>query len=109
MVVEEEQKFLQKLRDYEKTAKPKYRTGINVDGMHTLAKVWEVLDQAVDNYEKGDKAGVWSRVRRAFRGLGNNGEAIQQWLGLVPSGSNYMSTVCGGIKIIIGAAERMKD
>ncbi|KAL2787514.1 hypothetical protein BJX66DRAFT_283267 [Aspergillus keveii] len=42
-------------------------------------------------------------------GLGHNGQAIQQWLGLVPAQSNYMSVVCGGVKLILGAAERMKD
>jgi hypothetical protein len=103
VIKEEEQKFIQQLRDYEENAKPKYRTGINVDEVHTLADVWRMLDTAVDEYEKGKAAGAWGRVRQAFRGLGTNGEAVQQWLGLLPSGSNYMSVVCGGVKLIIKA------
>ncbi|KAJ5761844.1 uncharacterized protein N7511_005226 [Penicillium nucicola] len=109
VVTEEEQKFIQALRDYEKDAKPKYRTGVKIDEIHTLADVWEMLDTAVDDYEKGKKAGVWGRVRKAFGGLGENGAAVEQWLGLLPTESQYMSVVCGGIKLILKAAERMKS
>ncbi|KAL4917347.1 hypothetical protein BDW62DRAFT_183927 [Aspergillus aurantiobrunneus] len=109
IVKEEERRFLQALRDYEKNAKPKYKTGLDIDGKHTLAEVWKILDRAVEKYEDADKVGIWGRVRRAFRGLGQNGQAIQQWLGVVPSESNYLSVVCGGFKLILGAAERMKD
>ncbi|KAL2831433.1 hypothetical protein BDW59DRAFT_169699 [Aspergillus cavernicola] len=110
IVKAEEQKFLQALRDYEKNVKPRYKTGIHIDGTHTMAEVWKYLDSTVEKYEKGgEKPGVWGRVRRAFRGLGENGQAIDQWLGLLPTQSNYLSIVCGGFKLILGAAERVKD
>ncbi|KAJ6141560.1 hypothetical protein N7470_009950 [Penicillium chermesinum] len=105
----EEQKFIQKLRDYEQNAKPKYRTWINIDGLHTLAEVWEILDLAVAKYKDKDRSGAWGRVRRAFRGLGQNGEAVEKWLGMVPSQENYLSVICGGVKLILGAAARMSD
>ncbi|KAL2787515.1 hypothetical protein BJX66DRAFT_283241 [Aspergillus keveii] len=54
VIKEEEQRFHQALRDYEKNVKLKYRTGLDIDGKHTLAEVWEILDKAIEKYENAD-------------------------------------------------------
>ncbi|KAL3471640.1 hypothetical protein BJX99DRAFT_266539 [Aspergillus californicus] len=106
----EEQRFLQALRDYERNARPIYKTGLDVDVTHTMAQVWSMLDSAVARYEQREEnPGVWGRVRLAFRGLGEHGQALDKWLGLLPTQSHYLSVVCGGVKLILGAAERLKD
>ena len=99
---EEEKLFLQAMLDYERDAKDKYKTGIKVDEMHTMAQVWQALDEIAEKYEKGDnKQSIWGRVRLAFRKLGEHGTAFEGWLGLLPTESYYLSTICGGIKLIL--------
>ncbi|KAH8424981.1 uncharacterized protein LDX57_002727 [Aspergillus melleus] len=107
----EEQKFLQAMREYELKADDKHKTHLNLEGKHTMEEVWTELDAAMEKYEKGEghKAGTWGKVRRAFRRLGQHGKAIEEWLGLVPSESDYLSTVCGGIKFILRAAVKLRD
>ncbi|PYH99752.1 hypothetical protein BO71DRAFT_424824 [Aspergillus ellipticus CBS 707.79] len=41
--------------------------------------------------------------------LGEHSGILEGWLGLIPSESNYLSTICGGIKLVLHAASRMKD
>ncbi|OQE06568.1 hypothetical protein PENVUL_c017G07274 [Penicillium vulpinum] len=102
IVRDEEQKFLRAMREYESKADDKHKTNLNLEGKHTMEEVWIELDAAVEKYEKGEshKAGIWGKVRRAFRKLGQHGKAIEEWLGLVPSEPDYLSTAAVKLKDI---------
>lgn len=107
-VYEEEQKFLQAMRDYENNSKNKYKTGIRVDQVHTLEELWNSVDQVAAKYKNSEgEKGVWDRIRNAFRKLGDHENAINGWLGLLPSESNYLSVVCGGLKFILHVWSRL--
>ncbi|KAF2454925.1 hypothetical protein BDY21DRAFT_373792 [Lineolata rhizophorae] len=104
----EEEQFIQALKEYEMTAKDKYKTGINVDDVHTMQQVWDVVDQAMQKYQNDDDKRLWGRIRGAFRKLGEHEKAIDGWLGLLPKESHYLSVLCGGLKLILTAAARMR-
>jgi hypothetical protein len=97
----EEDQFKAAMKEYEKTAKDKYKTGVDPDSEHTMEQLWAVVDAAVDKYKTKDTKGYWGKIRHAFRKLGENDKAIQGWLGLLPTESHYLSVVCGGLKLII--------
>ena len=97
----EEARFKDIMREYETTAKPKYKTGFDPDGKHSVAELWKVIDDAVDKYQSKDVEGVWGRIRLAFRKLGDKDKAIEGWLGLLPQESQYLSVVCGGLKLVL--------
>ncbi|OAL21622.1 hypothetical protein AYO22_08018 [Fonsecaea multimorphosa] len=101
--------FKNAMREYEASVKKKYRTGINPDDKHSMDQLWAVIDEAIDHYETEATKGFWGKIRLSFRKLGENGKAIEGWLGLLPSESEYMSVVCGGLKLLIKAAARMRD
>ncbi|OJJ76616.1 hypothetical protein ASPBRDRAFT_192736 [Aspergillus brasiliensis CBS 101740] len=109
-VNEEEQRFLQAMRDYENNAKTKYKTGINVDEVHSMEDLWQSVDLIAVKYKNREtEKDMWNRVRNAFRNLGDHEAAVEGWLGLVPAESNYMSVVCGGLKFILHAIARAKE
>lgn len=89
------------MREYEKTAKQKYRTGINPDNKHTTSEVEAIVKEAINKYQTEDTRGFWGKIRLACRKLGDGSEAIQGWLGLLPTQSEYLSVVCGGLKLIL--------
>jgi hypothetical protein len=92
------------MREYEKTAKKKYRTGVNPDSTHCVEDLWKVIDNVVTDYHFEDQKGPWEKVRLALRKLGDGGEAMKDWLGLLPTESPYLSVVCGGLKLIINVS-----
>lgn len=100
-VKKEEDQFKSTMREYEATADAKYKTGVNVGDRHNFKQLWTVIDEAVNKYETKDTARFWGKIRLAFRKLGDGSETAQGWLGLLPTESNYLSVVCGGLKLII--------
>ena len=98
---EEEDIFKRSMRDYEATAKEKYRTGVDPDSEHNIEQISLIIENAISIYEDKDAKGAWVRIRRAFRKFGDNSAAFKGWLGLLPTESHYMSVVCGGLKLIV--------
>lgn len=97
----QEDRFRAAMREYENNAKQKYKTGVDVDDAHSVDQLWQVIDSAIEGYTSKDRDGVWGKVRMGFRKLGDGSEAMQGWLGLLPTESEYMSVVCGGLKLIL--------
>lgn len=89
------------MKEYELNAEEKYKTGIDPHGKHTVQELLDVVESTVDKYQNADTKGLWGKVRLAFRKLGASGDAITGWLGLLPSETEYLSIVCGGLKLII--------
>jgi hypothetical protein len=89
------------LKDYESTVKEKYKTGIKVNDSHSVEQLWQIIDKVIDDYSLQGQEGVWKKVRTGFRQLGDASGAIQGWLGLLPNESEYLSVVCGGLKLIL--------
>lgn len=89
------------MKEYEESAKDKYKTGININEMHSLDEIWTMLDTPVEKYQKKDIKGFWGHIRLAFRKLGEYDKPITGWLGLIPSENVYLSLVCGGLQMIL--------
>lgn len=97
----QEDRFKNAMKEYEKSVKEKYKTGVDVDDTHSVEQLWQIIDKAIDDYTSKDKDGVWGKIRIGFRKLGDGSEAMQGWLGLLPTESQYLSIVCGGLKLIL--------
>lgn len=97
----EESRFKHAMKYYEDTAKEKYKTGVNVDDTHSIQQLWQVIDDVTNNYTSPNQNGRWGKIRMVFKKIGEGSEAIQGWLGLLPDESEYLSIVCGGLKLIL--------
>ena len=100
--------FKSTLESYEKDADPKYKTDITLQGVnHTWEEVLDEVNQVASQYK--DKSGFWAKIRRGMRKFGESSQAFAGWLELLPSDSEYFSIICGGLKLIIKAAARLRD
>ena len=89
------------MRQYEREAKKKYRTGMDPDKTHTITQLESAIAKSIEKHDDEEAKGYWGRINIAFRKLGGKKEDINGWLGLLPSESQYFSVICGGFKLII--------
>ena len=67
----------------------------------TWDDLMEQVDIARDQYRGIDKTGIMKSVQNGFKNFAAAAPAMEQWLRLLPSTSNYGSVVCGGLTIIL--------
>ncbi|KAH9224701.1 hypothetical protein DL95DRAFT_516944 [Leptodontidium sp. 2 PMI_412] len=104
----ERKRFKLAMESYEKTtAGTKFKTDVTSNEIHTWEEVLEELNIASENYN--DVSGLWGKIRRGCRSFGKNNKVFTAWSSLLPTESQYFSILCGGVKLIIGAAGRMHD
>lgn len=96
----EERLFKEAMREYESTAKAKYRTGIDPEAKHTAKELEDVVADALKKLQPA-AGGIWRRVEQAFQKLGESKDDVNSWLGLLPNESEYFSVVCGGLKLVV--------
>ncbi|RMY93367.1 hypothetical protein D0862_09227 [Hortaea werneckii] len=103
-----EQRFRQALQDYKDQAKPKYQA--DIDLRLSAHHQWDDVIGAVEALSKtqAERKDFWSSLRNKLHWFGENSSVFQQWSGLLPTQSNYFSVMCGGLKLIFNAAERLQ-
>ncbi|KAH0537569.1 hypothetical protein FGG08_005635 [Glutinoglossum americanum] len=103
----EKEQFLAAMAEFEKTAKPSFKTNVNIRGKHSWEDVISEARKAETVYKQS------SAVRRCFRTIGD-APALEAWLGLLPAasmpgGSSFVSIFCLGFQLILSAATRIGD
>ncbi|KAK3367801.1 hypothetical protein B0H63DRAFT_489796 [Podospora didyma] len=104
----EKQGFQLAMEAYESTTVgSKFKTDVTENPIHTWDDVLTEVQRAQDMYS--DASGMWGRIQKGLRRFGSNGQALEAWASLLPSESEYTSVLCGGLKLIFGAAARLHD
>ncbi|PGH07687.1 hypothetical protein GX51_01696 [Blastomyces parvus] len=107
-VEKEKKSFKKALEAYESTtAGSKFQTDVTTKAVHTWEEVLEEVKKASDEYN--DISGFWGHIRKGLRSFGKNNKAFEAWASVLPSQSHYFSLLCGGLKLIFGAAARLHD
>ncbi|KAI3318453.1 hypothetical protein HD806DRAFT_315959 [Xylariaceae sp. AK1471] len=102
--------FAEVLRSFEESLPDNLKTRFNLQAKHTWSEVISEAEFAEIKYNsKADKESPFGRVRGFFRSLRSNSPAIENWLDLLPTESEYGSLICGGLKVILRAATRMDE
>ena len=102
--VEQEAKlFADALKAYEEDPQvpAKYKTGIDIDHPHSIGDVIEQIDLSLTDYKNENEKTVWQFIRKGWWKLGESQDGIKNWMALLPSESEYMSLICGGLNLII--------
>ncbi|KAL6721426.1 hypothetical protein ACLMJK_000529 [Lecanora helva] len=103
-----QQVFAEAMKQYEKDADPKYKTGIDLtNNTHTWDDVLKHVEAARDKYKGVGKEGVLTSIHSGLRNFHTAAPAIEAWLKLLPSTTIYGSIFCGGLTIILEAAIRL--
>ena len=65
---------------------------------------WNDVLSAQQNFiqDRDAQPGFGGSIRRRARGFADNSESFQSWLKLLPSGSQYLSILCGGLTLVLG-------
>ncbi|CAD6583586.1 MAG: hypothetical protein ASARMPREDX12_001310 [Alectoria sarmentosa] len=104
----EKRLFKAAIETYEKTTQgSKYKTNIVNDATHTWEEVLAEVNAASERYN--DVPGFWGKIRKGLRSFGVNNQVFDAWAGLLPTQSQYLSILCGGLKLIFSAAARLQD
>ncbi|OAX82257.1 hypothetical protein ACJ72_03394 [Emergomyces africanus] len=104
----EKKRFKAAMDAYETTtAGSKFQTDVTGKSVHTWDEVLKEVKTASDDYN--DVSGFWGKIRKGLRSFGKNNKAFEAWASLLPSKSHYFSLLCGGFKLIFGAAARLHD
>lgn len=92
-------------------AMKKKATWAKAEKAQTVKDLNIFLQERAREYDQGgiDTSNIWTRVHRAFRALGKHNKAVEEWLGLMPTESHYLSFVCGGVKFILHAAANLES
>ncbi|KAK4204944.1 hypothetical protein QBC40DRAFT_272041 [Triangularia verruculosa] len=105
---QEKLRFQLAMADYENlTSGSKFRTDITAKPLYTWDDVLIEVQQASDSYSEA--SGMWAKIRKGLCSFGRNAKAFDAWASLLPSQSEYLSVLCGGLKFILGAAARLHD
>lgn len=65
------------------------------------------MERATAQYN--DPHGISGKIRKWFRKSSEKADAVNAWLVLVPSQSEYFSVMCGGLQLILGVRSRVPD
>ncbi|KAK4208819.1 hypothetical protein QBC37DRAFT_391694 [Rhypophila decipiens] len=103
----EKQGFQLAMEAYETTVGSKFKTEVTDKPIHTWEDVLAEVDRAQSIYSDG--SGAWGKIQKGLRRFGSNAKAFEAWAGLLPAETEYTSVLCGGLKLIFGAAARLHD
>ncbi|KAI0006575.1 hypothetical protein F4779DRAFT_629767 [Xylariaceae sp. FL0662B] len=102
--------FAEVLQSFENDLPSKYKTRFNLHDKHSWSEVIEEASIAEMKYrKKADNESPFGKVRGFFRSLQKKSPAVEGWLVLLPTESEYGSLICGGFKVILRAAARMDE
>ncbi|KAL9041378.1 MAG: hypothetical protein Q9214_004132 [Letrouitia sp. 1 TL-2023] len=91
---EDQQAFADALQQYEDSAPPKLKTGIDLRRTHDWQEVITQVEKARAEYKGMGKPGILRSIHGGFRSFTTAAPAIQAWLKLLPSTSWYGSILC---------------
>jgi len=95
----EKRLFKAAIETYENSTQgSKYKTNIVSEATHTWEDVLAEVNAASERYN--EVSGFWGKIRKGLRRFGDNNQAFDAWAGLLPSQSQYLSILCGGLKLI---------
>lgn len=99
--ISERDNFQQAMAVFEQTTNENgLHNHITSTQVHTWEEVLEVVNKASAIYNS--KSGAWNKIRIAFHNFGKNNKAFNAWLGLLPTESDWVSVISGGLKLILG-------
>ncbi|KAI2465919.1 hypothetical protein F4781DRAFT_407510 [Annulohypoxylon bovei var. microspora] len=75
----------------------------DIRGFHDWDEVLATARLAERHYEE-NALGTSGILRNICRRIGDYQDALKPWIQLIPSETNYLSILCGGLKLLIGAA-----
>ncbi|KAF2849624.1 hypothetical protein T440DRAFT_518866 [Plenodomus tracheiphilus IPT5] len=104
----ESARFIEAMQKFSDTAnKGKGKKNRIAVGANTWGDVLAELDTAASC--RKDTGTKWGKMKQQFRKISGKADSVSAWVQVLPSQSQYFSIICGGLKLILGAASRLND
>ncbi len=101
--------FIATVKRYNVVAKESGSMQMDTSANYTWSDVLSAQESFSQERESGTSRGVKGFVYKYVRRFGDNSETFQSWLKLLPTESHYLSVLCGGLTLILGAAQQMSE
>lgn len=77
---------------------------INMNEKHSWEDTLRLYNQSINDSCASVPKGAKGFIQRGWRRFGRNSESFESWLKLLPTESQYLSVLCGGLQLIIGVS-----
>ncbi len=101
--------FITTVKRYNADAKESGSMQMDPSAHYTWSDVLSAQQTFSRERENGTSRGIKGLVYKKLRKFGDDSETFQSWLKLLPTESQYLSVLCGGLKLILGAAQKMSE
>lgn len=101
--------FIATVSRYNAVAKESGSMQMDTNADYTWSDVLSAQESFSQQRENATSKGVKGFVYKQVRRFGDNSETFQSWLKLLPTDSHYLSVLCGGLTLILGAARQMSE
>jgi len=88
----------------------RYKQAAGKSALIDLDRIW-TWDDILDEVDKSQRLyaeasqGMKGVIRRGFRKVGDLEPAINPWVDLIPSSNNYLSLLCGGLRLVLAVCK----
>ncbi|KAF4556158.1 Hypothetical protein D9617_1g080330 [Elsinoe fawcettii] len=97
------------IRAFVSDSRDDVRRDFDVSHVTDFNIILEMIEKAKSRHISGTESGNFNKIRRALRSFSRRAAAANSFMKLLPSQSEYGSVLCGGIGLILKAAEKLSD
>ena len=101
--------FITTVNMHNVAAKDSGSVQMDTNADYTWSDVLSAQESFCQGREIETSRGVRGLVYKQLRKFGDNSETFRSWLKLLPTESHYLSVLCGGLTLILGAARQMSE
>lgn len=105
----QKREFIATVNKYNTVAKQSGSMQMDTSADYTWNDVLSAQESFSQERENVTSRGIKGIMYKQLRRFGDNSETFQSWLKLLPTESHYLSVLCGGLTLILGAAQQMSE
>ncbi|KAF6230427.1 hypothetical protein HO133_004769 [Letharia lupina] len=105
----QKREFIATVNKYNTVAKQSGSMQMDTNADYTWNDVLYAQESFSQERENVTSRGIKGIMYKQLRRFGDNSETFQSWLKLLPTESHYLSVLCGGLTLILGAAQQMSE
>ena len=105
----QKREFIATVNEHNAAAKDGGSIHMDTNADYTWSDVLSAQESFSQGREIETSRGVKGLIYKPLRKFGDNSETLESWLKLLPTESHYLSVLCGGLTLILGAARQMSE
>ena len=96
------QAFIRTVDSYNTDARRQGTASLDIRAHYTWEDVLSLQQGLTEARNVKNSSGLRGFMHKGLRGIGDKSEAFQAWLKILPTQSQYLSVLCGGLTLVLG-------